>query len=194
MDGEEQVAPQPPHRGLHPPERVADYLARGWWTRETIDQIFLDQVARRGPELAVVDPANRADLVGSPPRRLSWDALEAEVVGLAARLDELGLRRGDVLGVQLPNTIELVQAYLAAWLLGIVVSPLPMPYREHELAEMGTQAAFRAHLTLRRFGDRHPAQEARAVQDQLPRLETVIAYGPPDTTSGATDGVLDLAP
>ncbi|MEO6879387.1 MAG: fatty acid--CoA ligase family protein, partial [Mycobacteriaceae bacterium] len=79
-------------------------------------------------------------------------------------------------------------------LLGIVVSPLPMPYREHELVEMGTQAAFRAHLTLRRFGDRHPAQEARAVQDQLPRLETVIAYGPPDTASGATEGVLDLGP
>ncbi len=188
------------HRGLHPPERVADYVARGWWAKETIDEIFLDQVARRGPELAVVDPANRADLDGCPPRRLSWDALEAEVTALAARLVELGLRRGDVLGVQLPNTIELVAAYLAAWLLGVVVSPLPMPYREHELVEMGTQAAFRAHLTLRRFGDRHPAQEAWELRDQLPELTTVIAYGPPatdttvTTTATTTDGVLELAP
>lgn len=184
-------------RGLHPPERVADHVARGWWTPERIDEIFLDQVARRGPALAVVDPANRADLDGSPPRRLSWDALEAEVIALAARLIELGLRRGDVLGVQLPNTIELVQAYLAAWLLGVVVSPLPMPYREHELVEMGTQAAFRAHLTVHRFGDRRPAREAQDVADRLPELTTVIAYGSADraeTGADASSGVLELAP
>ena len=52
-------------RGLHPPEKVADYRARGWWGEQTLDGIFADQVRARGDALAVVDPANREALLGS---------------------------------------------------------------------------------------------------------------------------------
>ena len=75
---------------------------------------------------------------------------------MAARFLELGLRRGDVLGVQLPNAIELVEAYVAAWQIGVVVSPLPMQYREREIVGMANQAEFKAFLTSARFGGRSP--------------------------------------
>ncbi|XGU21052.1 AMP-binding protein [Rhodococcus sp. 3Y1] len=70
------------------------------------------------------------------------------------RLLRGGFGPGDVLGVQMPNTVELVEVYLAAWSLGIVVSPLPMQYREREVEGMANQAAFAAFVTVPSFGDR----------------------------------------
>ena len=54
-------------RGLHTPERVADYTAKGWWSDETVDQLFGEQVATRGGASALVDPANRRAPRGADP-------------------------------------------------------------------------------------------------------------------------------
>lgn len=182
------------NRGLHPEAKVADYQARGWWTDETVERLFAEQVRTRGRHLAVVDPANREALLGSPPRRLTWAELDGEVTHLAAVLLQLGLRRGDVLGVQLPNTIELVEVYLAAWAIGVVVSPLPMQYREREIVGMATQAAFAAYVTAARFGGRSPVAEVLAVGDQLPTVRTVIAFGAPSEVEELVDGAYAVTP
>lgn len=174
-------------RGLHPQSRVEDYLERGWWTRDTLDQLFLDQVAARGDATAIVDPANRRDLVGSDPRRVTWNELEAEVTHLAARLVDRGIARGDVIGVQLPNSIELAEIYLAAWSLGAVVSPLAMQYREHELVTMANRAEFVALVTVSQFGSRTPAADAVAVRDRIPTLRSVLTFGADSEASDAPD-------
>lgn len=189
------TAPDHGYRGLHPQARVDDYTAKGWWTGETADQLFRDRVAERGDTLAVADPANRAALLGSEPRRLTWRELDAEVTGLAARFLALGLRRGDVLGVQLPNTVELVEVYLAAWTLGVVVSPLAMQYREHEVTQMADQAELAALVTTYGFAGREPAADASRLAADLPALRHVIGFGlageRPDDTP---DAVVDLQP
>ncbi len=181
-------------RGLHPAEKVADYTAKGWWTDETVDQLFDAQVRERPDATAVVDPANRADLTGTAARRLTWRELDAESTALAAELLALGLGRGDVLGVQVPNTIELVEVYVAAWSVGIVVSPLPMQYREREIVGMANQAEFAAFLTVPRFGGRSPVAEVHEARERIPSLRTVIAYGPTQEAADLPDGVLHLAP
>ncbi|KHL18637.1 acyl-CoA synthetase (AMP-forming)/AMP-acid ligase II [Mumia flava] len=182
-------------RGLHTPERVADYTGKGWWSDETTDALFAEQVRLRGDALAVVDPANRAALLGSEPRRLTWNELDAEVTHLAARLLDLGLGRGDVLGVQLPNTIELVEVYLAAWSLGVVVSPLPMQYRERELVGMANQAEFAVFVTTEGFAGRNPAADAAAARDRIPSLRAVVALGLPGEEADATPAdVVRLVP
>ncbi|HNP57261.1 MAG TPA: class I adenylate-forming enzyme family protein [Gordonia sp. (in: high G+C Gram-positive bacteria)] len=174
-------------RGLHPQSRIDDYLAKGWWSTDTLDDAFRRQVARQGDRLSVVDPANREALVGSPPRRLTWNELDAEVTALAARLSEAGVGRGDVVGMQLPNSIELLEVYLAAWRLGAAVSPLAMQYREREVVEMAASASFVAFITVGSFGDRRPAAEVMAVRDQIPSLEAVVTFGDPSEDSGTAD-------
>ncbi len=170
-------------RGLHPAERVADYTARGWWSDETMDALFRARVAADPDREAVVDPANKEPLTGTPPRRLTWRDLDAEADGLADVLLFQGIGAGDVVGVQLPNTIELVVAYLACWRIGAVVSPLPVQYREHEITELGRLASFAAFLTGTRAGDRRPAAEIAALRDALPGLRVILAFGP-DTPEG----------
>ena len=167
------------YRGLHPKERVEEYVGRGWWTNETLDDLFRARVAADPDRTAIVDPANRRDLVGTDPRRLTWRELDAEVVALAATLLDHGLRQGQVLAVQLPNTIELAAVYLACWRLGIVISPLPVQYREHEINRIREIVDVAAFLTIDRVGDRRLAAEAASTGVK------VLAYGA-DLPEGVT--------
>jgi acyl-CoA synthetase (AMP-forming)/AMP-acid ligase II len=181
--------------GLHPEERVRAYLEAGCWTDETIDDVFRQQVTTRGDAPAIVDPANRRSLVGSGSRRLSWIELEAEVTRAAGWLLAHGVGRGDVVGMQLPNGIELVATYLAAWTIGAVVSPLAMQYREHEVVTMANKAGFDVLVTCHHCGDRHPAAEVWAVCERIPSLRHVVAFGDPaERRADAPNGILDMAP
>ena len=56
--------------------------------------------------------------------RLTFAELEARVNRLANALLSIGLRKGDKLAVVLPNCVELLYAYRAAALLGVVCVPL----------------------------------------------------------------------
>ncbi|MDV3220456.1 class I adenylate-forming enzyme family protein [Intrasporangium sp.] len=175
-------------RGLHPADKVEAYVSKGWWSDRTIDRVFRDQVAAQGDRTAVVDPANLGDLVGAEPRRLTWSQLDSEVTHLAAQLLEMGLSRGDVIGVQIPNSIELVKTYLAAWSIGVVMSPLPMPYREREVVGAANQAGFKAIVTVDRFGDRQPLAEVTAAREAMPTVSTVVVMWP-DASSASTSAV-----
>ncbi|MGI9003940.1 MAG: class I adenylate-forming enzyme family protein [Pseudonocardia sp.] len=142
------------------------------------DDDFRARAAERPNAVAVVDPANREALLGSPPRRLTWTELDAEVDAVATVLLEHGIGADDVVGTQLPNTVELVIAYLACARIGAIVSPFPMPYREYELTQLGAVAGLSALVTVGAFAGRAHAAQARTVADGLPGLDTVLAWGP----------------
>lgn len=136
---------------LTPAARISDYEARGWWSGESVDQIFQRAVAAGGENTALVDPSNRAALDGEAPQRLNWVQLRERVERTAAALHKAGLRRDDVLCVQLPNTVDAVVLFLAAARLGLIVSPVVMQYRAHELAHIVAQAAPRGFVTIPHF-------------------------------------------
>ncbi|WP_426511817.1 class I adenylate-forming enzyme family protein [Dactylosporangium sp. McL0621] len=181
-----------PGRKLHPLERVAEYTSRGWWSQDTMDALLRAQVARQPDRLAVVDPANKAALVGTEPRRLTWGELDASTNRLARVLLDLGAEPGDVVAVQLPNTVELVVAYLAAWRIGLIVTPFPVQFREHEIVALSELADAKFYLTSDRIGDRAHAAEFAGYN--LPGV--VLAHGadlpegvlPADALMAAADG------
>lgn len=179
--------------GMHSPERVADYRACGWWDDRTLYGEFLARVSERGDAVAVVDPLNRESLVGSPPRRLTWNEVDDEVVHLAARLLEHGVRAGDVVGIQMPNSVELAEAILATWAIGAVASPLAMQYREFELRTMGRKAGFRAILTTSSFNDRSPAAEAIAARAGMTPQPVVLTVGAATEAGEVADAHINSA-
>ncbi|MGH8861825.1 MAG: class I adenylate-forming enzyme family protein [Jatrophihabitantaceae bacterium] len=184
-----------PSRPQHDAQHVADYTARGWWTDETVQQLFLDRVGERGSELALVDPANKADLVDLAGRRWTWEDVGEAVERMAAGLLASGVGEGDVLAVQLPNIAELVIAYLAAWRVRAVVSPLPVQYRRHELVSLGNLARFDALLTSDRIQHRAAAADAVGFAADIPSLRAVLHIGPSDVPGAArlAGGVVDPA-
>jgi acyl-CoA synthetase (AMP-forming)/AMP-acid ligase II len=112
------------------------YRAAGWWGDRTLGQMFLDNAARHPERLAVIDPPNRGQVAFGEPARLTYAQFGAEVDRLAAALLEHGLGKGAIALVQMPNLGELVAFYFACARIGAVVSPIPVQYRGHELAQI----------------------------------------------------------
>jgi acyl-CoA synthetase (AMP-forming)/AMP-acid ligase II len=139
---------------LAPPELIAQYRARGWWGDTTLDDLFRARVREFPGTEAVVDPPNRRELVHvGEPRRLTFAELDERVDRLCAALRAAGLDTGDVLLTQLPNIVEHVELYLAAARLGLVLSPLPMLARQHDIRHAAGMLAPRAFVTVSRFKD-----------------------------------------
>jgi len=162
---------------LAKPEQIESFTARGWWGTSTIDDLFCRWVAERGDAEAVVDPANREVVFGGAPRRLSWNALEAEVARMAGVLYGLGLRKDDAVLAQLPNCVEQYVTYLACARLGIIVSPVPAQYREHELQFVVNQAQAKAAICMARIGKFEHASMMLGLQKQCEGLRHVLCFG-----------------
>ena len=86
-------------------------------------------------------PAWPADASGAgrrPERRqwveLTYSELISDVESVSAHLADLGLRRGDVLCMLLPNWTEAVIYTYAAARLGAVICPITTIYRQRELS------------------------------------------------------------
>ena len=120
---------------LIPQEKIDQYSARGWWGTRTINAHFRANVAAHPDRPAVVDACNRRDFTDGAPRRLTYAELDADVARMAQVLLDQGLARDDLVVVQLPNGVEQYAVYLACARLGLVVSPVPVQYREHELGD-----------------------------------------------------------
>lgn len=85
---------------------------------------------------------------------------------------------GDVIILQLPNIVELIVAYLAAWRVRAIVSPLPVQYRRHEVLELGAISNPKAFLTADRIGARRVAADVVDFGSEIPTLKTVLYFGP----------------
>src|SRR6202453_726421 len=104
--------------------------AEGFWVDKTYDEFLQKGITATPDKLAIL--ADRAD------RAEQWRFPYAEVGDLvsraAAALKIMGIGRGDVVSVQMPNWWEFAVISLAAFRVGAVVNPLMPIFREHELA------------------------------------------------------------
>ena len=173
------------------PEKIEQYTSAGWWGHQTLWDEFVRHRAMHPHTEAVVDACNRSDFAHGAPRRLSWDELGDEIDRFSILLHAQGLRRDDIVVLHLPNSVEQYLAYLACARLGLIVTPVPVQYREHELSHVLaiTQAA--AVLTFTHIGKPGQGHPAAAMYLQLnqahPSLRKVLAWGPQ-----VSDGVLSI--
>lgn len=167
-----------------PAERIADFKNRGWWGDVRIDDLFEKNVREKTDAEACVDPVNAMDIIGREPRRLSWWQLEDCVSRYAAVLTAHGLRKDDALVVQLPNVVDLPVIFLACARLGIIVSPAPVQYREHELAYIISSIGAKASITAGRIGKHAHGEMFVRVKEKTPSLLNIFVLG--DAVDGAT--------
>ena len=154
-------------------ERIAEYTARGWWGTRRIQDWLADAVRTRPDALALVDAPNRAGFIDGPVRRLTWAGLDTEVLRYATLLLDLGLGKGDIVCTQLPNCVELAVLYLACLRLGIVVTPAPVQYREHELEHILGLARPKAIVTAERILHHRHADMMRTLAAHHPSIGAV---------------------
>ena len=144
--------------------------AGGFWLDRTVDEYLVEAVVRTPDKAAVI--GYRVDR--PTPVRLSYAELGDRVARAAGALRRLGVGRGDVLAIQLPNWWEFVVAALAGSRLGAVVNPLMPIFRERELGYMLGFAEAKVLIVPKLFrGFDHEAMVA-GMRADLPKLEHVI--------------------
>ena len=104
-----------------------DYRRRGLWGDRTFDRVLEEGCTQKWPdgEFIVASPTR--------PAALTYREMHAQARRLAGALHALGLRKGDVFALEMPNWMEACLAYLAAAHLGLVVVPIIHIYRAKEV-------------------------------------------------------------
>lgn len=156
-------------------ERIAEYTGLGWWGTRRIQDWLQDAARARPDSEALVDAPNRIEFIDGAPRRLTWRDLDEEVLRYAGLLLDLGLAKGDIVCTQLPNCVELPALYLACLRLGLIVTPVPVQYREHELGHILALTEPRAILTAHRILRHGHADMMRTLARGHPSIGAVHA-------------------
>ncbi len=108
---------------------------------------------------------------------LSFKELQTRSDRIALGLLSLGVGKGDVVSIQLPNWWEFVAIYLATTRIGAVINPLMPIFREREISYMVGFAESKVMIVPRNFRKHdYPAMMA-GLRGDLPRLEHVLVVG-----------------
>ncbi|MFF1923600.1 AMP-binding protein [Streptomyces sp. NPDC058221] len=140
---------------------AAAYRAAGWWRDETV----LHDLRR----WAALSPGKAALVCysGAEAQTVGYAELARRVDRLAVGLLRLGVRPGEVVTLQLPNSWELVALCLASARIGAVAGPVVPTMRRREVEFMTRLTASPVYIgaaEVRGFSyDRMSAEVARAV-------------------------------
>lgn len=152
-------------------ERSKRYRAEGYWAGIPLGDSFRASVERNADRIAVVEGA----------RRLTYAELGALVSGAAARLAELGIRSGERVLIQLPNSLELVVGYFACLEVGALPVACQPAHREREIEAIGRIAEAAAWFVPDQMrGFDYTTMIAR-VRAAVPSLREIFVRGKPPT-------------
>ena len=156
----------------------AYFRAQGWWRDETLCD-WLDRCVSAAPDRIALLCADRT---------LTYAAVAADVASLAAGLADIGIGRGDVVVVHLPNVPEFLIAWLAINEIGAVMQTVHTPYGPRELEHLITHGGGKAVIALARAKDRSPAGEIARLRSSIATLRCVVSVGgdAPGTVNFAT--------
>src|SRR5271167_4900374 len=123
------------------PELAQRYMASGLWTDKTFFE-FIDEAAAAHPEREVFADAHR---------RVTYGALKDEILRCAELYRRIGIKRGDVVTVQLPNWIEFAVAFFALELIGAIANKVNPDFRARELDYILKFSGSSAYVFARNF-------------------------------------------
>ena len=118
------------------------YQHPGTWEQDfaplSVPQFFTDSVERHGD----------APLIDFLGRRFSYRQIHAEALEFAAGLQQMGVAKGDRVGLYLPNVPIYPSAYYGAMIAGAIVVNFSPLYTAQELAAQVADSGTKALVTL----------------------------------------------
>ena len=162
---------------LVPAEKIANYVREGYWGEQTLGALFLSIAERQPTAFAVADAPNRPSICGSAPQQWGWAELRDHVGRVCAFFASEGLRKDDVIVLQMPNCVEMHAIYLASAICGIIISPVPVQYRSHELQHVCHTTGAVIALTVQRVGHHQVAADWAAHRFYGADVRAVWALG-----------------
>lgn len=145
-------------------ELAERYRGAGWWPDKLLNDYLDAAVARHPEKAAVIDSRGR----------LSYAELRDRADRCTLAFLALGVRKGEVVTVQLPNWTEFVVVTLALERIGAVINPVAPIFRQRELRIMLRLAQPRAAVIPARFRDWDYPPMYDELRAATPSLRSVI--------------------
>ena len=149
------------------PRAAERYIHGGQWNADTVTG-WLEKWAAETPDRTAIQ---------GPSGALSYAETRDKARRLAGALLDLGLAKGDVVAIQLPNVPEFLLAYFAVTMIGGVLGTLHMPYRQGEMAPLLRHARARAVICGGASETYDAPAEMVRLKDVVETLEHVIVAG-----------------
>lgn len=150
-----------------------------------LDAILKAQAARKPGAIALVDPPDCERVTGQAARRFTYAQADRCVGAIAARLHEIGLAPGTVVGIQMPNVASSILTLLAIMRAGMVPAPLPLLWRISDCVAALSRSGARALVTCGHVdGFDHAALSLEVAAELFP-IRVVCGFG-----CTGTDGIV----
>jgi non-ribosomal peptide synthetase component E (peptide arylation enzyme) len=159
------------------PAKLAEkYTREKLWMQKTVFDILAEQAAKHPDRIAIKDQRGAID----------YRELKDRIERAAQFYRSIGIRRGDVVTIQLPNRIEFAVAFIALELLGAIANKVNPDFRARELSYMLKFSGSSAYVFPKAWKDFDYAGMARGLQRDNPDIRQLIVVG------GAVDGMHDF--
>jgi fatty-acyl-CoA synthase len=142
---------------------------------DTIGGNFDATVRAFGDREALVDRAGGS----GPPRRWTYAELAADVDALALGLIELGIAKGDRVGIWAPNCAEWTLTQYATAKIGAILVNINPAYRTRELEFVLNQSGTTLLIAATRLKTSDYAAMIAEVRPRCPELNAVVLLGSP---------------
>ncbi|MFF8479375.1 AMP-binding protein [Streptomyces antibioticus] len=163
----EAPAQPPTYPDLVPAALRAEWRARGLYPDVPVFDLFRGQAAAQPDTVAVFDDSGETTYA---------ELLDASL-RLAAGLRGLGIRAGQTVACQLPNSWHAVAVDLAVAALGAIVLPFPAGRGDQDIRALLTRSRAVALIVPARHQDVDMVSVAAALAPGLPAFTHLIAHG-----------------
>ncbi len=149
---------------------------QGWWQDKTFDDLLEVAIARSPTKKAIV--AYRHDHgFETPVKTLTYAELGDAVARAAGAFRAMGVGKGDIVAIMLPNWWEFVVASFALARVGAIPNPLMHIFRERELRFMLGFADTKAIVIPKSFRGHDFEAMLLGLAPELPKLEHILVVG-----------------
>ena len=149
------------------PELAERYRRSGEWSGQTFFRLIEDKAALH-PDREVFADATE---------RINYGELHSRVARCAEFLRQIGIARGDVVTVQLPNRIAFPVVFFALELIGAVANKVNPDFRIRELDYILRFSGSRAFICANTFKGFDYVAMARQLRERIPALTHVVISG-----------------
>jgi len=149
----------------------------------TLSRVLRDTTERFRGRPALLDPSGAT---------LTYEELDARVDRLARGLIEMGVAKGDKVGLWMPNVPEWVIAYFAIARIGGVVVPMNTRYKAHEVEYILDNSEATTLFAVGSFVGIDYVRMIGQLRPKLPNLKRIVIAGEPGDGMHRFDDVLAL--
>ena len=134
----------------------------------TLSQVLRDTTEKFPQRNAILDPSGIT---------LTYEGLDKKVDQLARGMLELGVAKGDKVGLWMPNIPEWVVAYFAIARIGAVLVPMNTRYKKHEVEYILNNSEATTLFSVGAFAGIDYLSMIGEIRGNLPNLKHVIIVG-----------------